>query len=128
MKKLSVFLSLLLVATLSYSASIIRNEAPADTSQWICFRKVIDVKGNPADNKLRIAADTKYWLWVNGELEVYEGGLKRGPNPEDTYIDNVTLKNLRPGSNTIAVLVCISGVRGSVIAFRLAQGFISISP
>lgn len=112
MKKLSVFLSLLFVATFSYSASIIRNEAPADTSQWICFRKVIDVKGNPADNKLRIAADTKYWLWVNGELEVYEGSLKRGPNPEDTYIDNVTLKNLRPGSNTIAVLVWYFGRPG----------------
>ena len=109
MKKIVALLSLLFVFTVTYGASIIRNAAPADTSQWICFRKVINVKGNPSKNKLRIAADSKYWLWVNGELEVYEGALKRGPNTKDTYIDNITLKNLKEGENTIAVLVWYFG-------------------
>ena len=112
MKKIVALLSLLFAFTVTYGASIIRNVAPADTSQWICFRKVINVKGNPSKNKLRIAADSKYWLWVNGELEVYEGALKRGPNTKDTYIDNITLKNLKEGENTIAVLVWYFGKPG----------------
>lgn len=112
MKKIVALLSLLFAFTVTYGASIIRNAAPADTSQWICFRKVINVKGNPSKNKLRIAADSKYWLWVNGELEVYEGALKRGPNTKDTYIDNITLKNLKEGENTIAVLVWYFGKPG----------------
>lgn len=108
-KGLSILMVSLFVLAPARGALIIRNETPADTSQWICFRKTINVKGNPEENRLHIAADSKYWLWVNGVLEVYEGALKRGPNPKDTYIDNITLKNLRVGCNTIAVLVWYFG-------------------
>jgi hypothetical protein len=38
----------------------------------------------PAQARLRIAADSKYWLWVKDQLAVFEGGLKRGPTPRDT--------------------------------------------
>lgn len=94
------------------AASIITpTEAPA-ANQWICFRKTFNIAGNVAENTLRIAADSKYWLYVNGELEVYEGQLKRGPNPKDTYIDYLKLKNLKKGSNTIAVLVWYYGKDG----------------
>jgi alpha-L-rhamnosidase len=90
---------------------IVPNETPA-ASQWICFRKTFDISGNTAGNSLRIAADSKYWLYVNGELEVYEGQLKRGPNPKDTYIDYVQLKHLHSGRNTVAVLVWYYGKHG----------------
>ncbi|MCF0234538.1 MAG: glycoside hydrolase, partial [Thermoguttaceae bacterium] len=42
---------------------------------------------------------------VNGENVVFEGGLKRGPTPHDTYFDVVDLAPyLRSGENTIAIL------------------------
>ena len=53
-----------------------------------------------------IAADSKYWLWINGRMVVFEGGLKRGPSPYDTYYDSVEIAPyLTSGENTIAVLV-----------------------
>ena len=62
------------------------------TNSWICFQK--NVQRPELDNQpvyADIAVDSKYWLWVNGELVVFEGGLKRGPNPSDTYYDHVDL-------------------------------------
>ena len=32
----------------------------------------------PTPGTLHIAIDTKYWLYINGELVTFEGGLKRG--------------------------------------------------
>jgi hypothetical protein len=60
-----------------------------------------------------IAADSKYWLWINGKLAVFEGGLKRGPNRTDTYYDEADLQPfLTAGDNTIAVLVWFWGKDG----------------
>ncbi|MBQ5753508.1 MAG: glycoside hydrolase [Alistipes sp.] len=72
--------------------------------EWQCFRKEFTLLA-PFDAELQIAADTKYWLWVNGELVVREGGLKRGPTPTDSYCDVLDIENLKFGRNTIAVLV-----------------------
>lgn len=64
----------------------------------------------PSSVVARIGADSKYWLWVNGRLVVFEGGLKRGPNPQDTYYDEVELAPyLVKGKNTIAVLLWYFG-------------------
>ena len=61
----------------------------------------------------RIAVDSKYWLWINGELVVFEGQLKRGPNPNDTYYDRVDLTgHLQKGENTVAILVWYYGKDG----------------
>ena len=92
--------------------NVIRNSAPAEPGQWICFRKTIRLRNKPTKNELRIATDSKYWLWVNGKLEVFEGQLKRGPNRQDTYIDVLSLKNLKRGENNIAVLVWYFGKSG----------------
>ena len=46
---------------------------------WLCYRMNLHLNDEPSDVELRVAADSKYWLWVNGELQVREGGLKRGP-------------------------------------------------
>ena len=51
---------------------------------WIAFRKEVYLKSVPDTLFAQIAADSKYWLWINGDLVVFEGGLKRGPNPKDT--------------------------------------------
>ena len=81
---------------------------------WLCFRK--DVTLSPKKNqpvRTRIACDSKYWLYVNGRLAVFEGQLKRGPNPTDAYYDEVDIaRYLKPGRNTIAVLVWYFGKDG----------------
>lgn len=80
---------------------------------WLCYRMNLHLDDAPSDVELRIAADSKYWLWVNGELQVREGGLKRGPNPQDTYCDVLRgRQGLREGDNTVAVLVWYFGKDG----------------
>ena len=64
-----------------------KGKESAAPGTWWCFRNTVTLDETPRSLELRLAADTKYWLWVNGELQVAEGGLKRGPNPSDTYCD-----------------------------------------
>ena len=88
-------------------------EATAEPNQWIAFRRDVRLDAVPAEASARIAVDSKYWLWVNGELVVFEGGLKRGPNPRDSYFDTVDLKPfLREGENQIALLLWYFGKDG----------------
>jgi len=83
-------------------------------NRWLRFRKSVHLKTVPARLDALIAVDSKYWLWINGALIVREGGLKRGPNPTDTYFDRVHLTpHLRTGENQIAVLVWYWGIDGS---------------
>ncbi|MDX3452292.1 discoidin domain-containing protein [Streptomyces sp. ME02-8801-2C] len=88
--------------------------APATaTNQWVAFRRSFTLPAKPAQALTRIAADSKYWLWVNGTLVVFEGGLKRGPNRTDTYHDVIDLAPyLTSGSNTVALLVWHFGKQG----------------
>lgn len=77
---------------------------------WYAFRKSFDIKGDPSTAVLSVEADTKYWLWVNGELFVREGNLKRGPTPEDGYYDHFgSVPGLVKGHNEVAVLVNFHG-------------------
>ena len=85
---------------------------PANT--WMAFRKTFTLTTVPASAIANIGVDSKYWLWINGQLAVFEGGLKRGPTPNDTYYDSVDIaKYLQTGANTIAVLVWFWGKSGS---------------
>lgn len=82
-------------------------------NRWYCFRGGVDLAKSPKAALAHIACDSKYWLWVNGEMVVFEGQLKRGPNPKDTYYDEVDLApHLKKGRNTIAVLVWYWGRHG----------------
>ena len=72
---------------------------------WTCFRKSFHLDSAPAAATARIAADSSYWLWVNGVTVIEDGGLKRGPTPDDTYYDAVEIAPyLKPGENTVAIL------------------------
>lgn len=83
------------------------------TNTWLMFRKDILVNEVPRSIVARIASDTKYWLWINGYLVVFEGGLKRGPAPHSTYYDEVELSHyLKKGDNSIALLVWHFGKDG----------------
>ncbi len=80
---------------------------------WIAYRKTVSLDAAPTQALCRIACDSKYWLYVNGENVVFEGGLKRGPTPFDTYYDVVDLAPfLKPGENTIAILHWFFGKQG----------------
>lgn len=84
-----------------------------DTNQWICFKKHIEIDQVPTNAEISIAVDSKYWMWINGELAVFEGQLKRGPNRKDTYYDTVDIAPfLKKGDNTIAILVWFFGKGG----------------
>lgn len=83
------------------------------TNTWICYRKTVTLESLPKELNVRIAADTKYWMWINGELVVFEGGVKRGPTPRDTYFDKMDIRPyLKKGNNLIAVLVWYFGKGG----------------
>jgi hypothetical protein len=87
--------------------------AKSDTNVWTAFRKEFVLTVVPEHVHTRIATDSKYWLWVNGRLAVFEGELKRGPNPRDTYCDELDLaKYLVRGRNTIAILTWYWGRDG----------------
>ena len=58
-----------------------QNQGASNT--WMQFYKEFNLEQLPSDEVIaNIAVDSKYWLWVNGQMVVYEGGLKRGPLPE----------------------------------------------
>lgn len=83
------------------------------TNTWTAYHKQIEINEVPDQALAKIACDSKYWMWINGEPVVFEGQLKRGPTPEDTYYDQVDIAPfLEKGSNSIAVLVWFFGKDG----------------
>lgn len=83
------------------------------TNTWTAYHKSFQVNKLPSVAKAKIACDSKYWMWINGKLAVFEGQLKRGPTPKDTYYDEVDIAPfLKQGDNTIAILVWFFGKDG----------------
>ena len=83
------------------------------TNTWTAYHKNFQVNKVPTIALAKIACDSKYWMWINGELAVFEGQLKRGPSPEDTYYDEVDIAGfLKEGENKIAILVWYFGKDG----------------
>jgi alpha-L-rhamnosidase len=81
--------------------------------QWVAFRKTFSLSSAPSSAPTRIAVDTHYWLYLNGQLVTFEGGVKRGPNARDTYVDTVDIAPyLRSGQNTVAIQVWRLGRSG----------------
>ncbi len=80
---------------------------------WMCFVKDIELEEAPRRLDAKIAADSKYWLWINGAQAVFEGGVKRGPYRNGTYCDSLDIAGyLKTGRNRIAVLVWYFGDDG----------------
>ncbi|MDG1242819.1 MAG: alpha-L-rhamnosidase C-terminal domain-containing protein [Opitutae bacterium] len=84
------------------------------SNEWYAFRGKLTLDAELIMNPLlRIAADSKYDLYVNGKLVVREGGLKRGPTPSGTYYDVLDLSDsLQVGENTLAVVLQYFGRQG----------------
>ncbi|QTN32919.1 alpha-L-rhamnosidase N-terminal domain-containing protein [Akkermansiaceae bacterium] len=95
------------------------------TNSWVAFRKDVRIDKVPEKVVANISADSKYWMWINGELAVFEGSVARGPGPSrpwnrqkemwtlppetkpsNTWYEEVDItRYLKSGVNTIAVLV-----------------------
>jgi hypothetical protein len=77
------------------------------------FRYQFAIEEKPAVASASISCDSKYWLYINGQLVVFEGQLKRGPTPNDTYYDELNIQPfLQKGKNTIAILLWYWGKQG----------------
>lgn len=113
---LTVFLTLTLdlnAATSRKGVWIGSEMAQSTPNTWLIYRKTFNADTVPGCLIADIAADTKYWLWINGEPAVFEGGLKRGPAPGAIYFDRIDIAPyLKKGENTIAVLVWHFGKNG----------------
>ncbi len=73
---------------------------------WMCFNKKVTLEGKPEELIAHIAADSKYWLYINGETVVFEGGVKRGPAKNSGYYDSIDIAPyLKEGENSICALV-----------------------
>lgn len=73
---------------------------------WMCFHKKINVDRIPGELIANISADSKYWLYINGETVVFEGSVKRGPDNKSGYYDSVDIAPyLKEGENSICALV-----------------------
>ena len=73
---------------------------------WMCFNKKVTLDNIPQELIAEISADSKYWLYINGETVVFEGNVKRGPDENSGYYDSVDIAPyLQSGENTICALV-----------------------
>lgn len=91
----------------SWKGKWIWNESN-DPNSWMRFRKQVTLSDfSEGDSALAyISADSRYWLYVNGELIVREGCEKRGMKTGTIYYDAVDLGSyLKKGENTISMLV-----------------------
>ncbi|MEN8913767.1 MAG: alpha-L-rhamnosidase C-terminal domain-containing protein [Polaribacter sp.] len=92
-----------------------QEDGPSNT--WMSFRKIITLDEVPEKVEALIAVDSKFWLWINGEMVLFEGGLSRGPSqagewnrkqkitPTNSWYDTVNIQPyLKKGENTIAIL------------------------
>ncbi|MEH7118811.1 family 78 glycoside hydrolase catalytic domain [Neobacillus vireti] len=76
-------------------------------NQWSCFRKTFTVLSDYESVILSLTADTKYSVYINGEL--IGSGPVRGWTTE-WYYDQYELSGLKNGENVIAVLVNHYGI------------------
>ncbi|WP_400077499.1 LamG-like jellyroll fold domain-containing protein [Winogradskyella sp. R77965] len=112
-KRVLFFLLILLATSITFinaQSQWIWQQADGPANTWMAFRKTINVSTVPSEAIVHIAVDSKYWLWVNGDMVLFEGGLARGAAPNTIYFDPVDLAPyLNVGENTIAILAWYFG-------------------
>jgi len=91
-------------------------DAPARNA-WVLFRRECEVD-SPEGARLFISADTRYRVWVNGQL-LGDGPVQSQPYHQ-YYDERDVSQSVRPGTNCIAVAVHHQGVqpstRGGLVA------------
>lgn len=83
-------------------------------NSYVAFRKTFSIDEVPAEAVANIAAESKYYLWMNEELAVFDGASKRGATPYDGFYEQVDLADyLKQGENTLVILVSYNGRGGN---------------
>ena len=73
---------------------------------WMSFYKNVTLESKPEELIAHISADSKYWLYINGETVAFEGSVKRGPTKNSGYYDSIDVAPyLKKGENSICALV-----------------------
>ena len=83
-----------------------------DNNTFMRFRKTVTLSEEDCLGEIiaYAAADSRYWLYINGRIVVREGGEKRGVTKNSTYYDTLNLTNyLHEGKNVIAAQVWYYG-------------------
>lgn len=94
-------------------------------NSYVAFRKNFTLEGKPDKAIASIAAENKYYLWVNSSLVIYDGGYKRGSTLIDTYYQDYDLTPyLNEGKNNITVLVSYFGRSGTSSLTAQEAGFL----
>ena len=98
-------------------------EEKENKNAWLCFNKTVIVSDVHKNLFAKIAAENKYWLYINGKCVVREGGLKRGPTPTGCYYDEIDISpHLLQGNNLISILVWYWGNEASYSSSDAGQG------
>lgn len=75
------------------------------SNDFVAFRKSFMLHSLPPKAQITIAVDTKYWMYLNGRLAVFEGGLFRESVPGGGYVDVMDVTSyLKEGENVIGIL------------------------
>ena len=81
-------------------------ESVNEENIWMCFNKKVSLNKVPEKLVADISADSKYWLYINGENVVFEGSVKRGQDKNSGYYDSIDIAPyLKKGENSICALV-----------------------
>lgn len=84
------------------------------SNSYVAFRKTFDLSAVPDEAVADIAAESKYYLWLNETLVVLDGASKRGATPYDGFYEQVDLTDyLKKGENTLVILVSYNGRGGN---------------
>ena len=82
------------------------DENITEKNVWMCFYKKVSLEKKPDELIAHISADSKYWLYINGETVIFEGSVKRGPDENSGYYDSTDIAPfLKEGENSICALV-----------------------
>lgn len=83
-------------------------------NSYVAFRKTFSLDEVPEEAVANIAAESKYYLWMNEELAVFDGASKRGATPYDGFYEQIDLADyLKQGENTLVILVSYNGRGGN---------------
>ena len=81
-----------------------------EENTWMCFNKKVTLNNTTDELIAHISADSKYWLYINGENVVFEGNVKRGADENSGYYDSIDISPfLEVGENSICALVWFWG-------------------
>lgn len=108
-----------------YNSKWIWPENTFKSNQRVNFFFNVQLDNVPDKAEICIGCETKYWLFVNGELAVFDGGLFRESVPGCGWYDRVDIKSyLNIGHNEIVIHVWYYGNGGRNNSFCEKGGVI----